>query len=201
MRRGETTRAAGSADRQANPDDGRNGERTNAAGRRMCGPAETATQVRTELARLKHPVHLLALGFGVGLIPRAPGTFATLLAAIAGWWLLPLPLAVRAGLVAAMAIAGIRICAESARRLETHDHPAIVWDEIVGFLAVSLVLPPAPLWWLIAFVLFRLFDILKPWPIRQLDVKVGGGLGIMLDDLAAAGATAVCVGLARMAGL
>lgn len=152
----------------------------------------------TRARLLRQPVHFLALGFGVGLVPRAPGTVATVLAAAAGWWLSPLPMAIRAALVAAMALAGIRICGESARRLGEHDHSAIVWDEIVGFLAVTLVLPAQPLWWVAAFVLFRLFDIAKPWPVGYLDRRIGGGIGIMLDDLAAAGATAICVMLARM---
>lgn len=148
---------------------------------------------------LRQPVHLCAFGFGIGLVPVAPGTVATLAAAVAGLLLWPLPLAVRFLLVAVMALAGIWICGQSARRLEARDHPAIVWDEIVGFLAVTLVLPPVLLWWAVAFVLFRLFDILKPWPIGRLDRSVGGGLGIMIDDLAAATATAICVVLARLA--
>ena len=151
------------------------------------------------IALLRQPVHLLALGFGVGLVPVAPGTAATAVAALAGWWLMPLPLPVLAGLVAVLALAGVRICGESARRLGTRDHPAVVWDEIVGFLAVTLALPAQPLWWAAAFVLFRLFDIAKPWPVGYLDRRVGGGMGIMLDDLAAAGLAAVCVVLGRLA--
>ena len=147
---------------------------------------------------LWQPVHLLALGFGTGLVPRAPGTIATMFAVIPGWLLLPLPVLIRMALVAALALAGIWICGESSQQLETHDHSAIVWDEIVGFLAVTLVLPPEPLWWLAAFVLFRLFDIAKPWPVGYLDRRVGGGFGIMLDDLAAAGLTVVCLMLGRL---
>ena len=147
-------------------------------------------------ALLRQPVHLLALGFGIGLVPKAPGTAATLLAGLAGWWLLPLPATVRWALVAALAAVGIWICGESARRLGKHDHSAIVWDEIVGFLAVTLILPPQPAWWAAAFVLFRVFDIAKPWPIGYLDRRVGGGIGIMLDDLAAAGLTVACLLLA-----
>ena len=147
---------------------------------------------------LRQPVHLLALGFGTGLVPRAPGTIATMFAVIPGWLLLPLPVLIRMALVAAFALAGIWICGESSQQLETHDHSAIVWDEIVGFLAVTLVLPPEPLWWLAAFVLFRLFDIAKPWPVGYLDRRVGGGFGIMLDDLAAAGLTVVCLMLGRL---
>ena len=154
--------------------------------------------MRPGIALLRQPVHLLALGFGVGLVPVAPGTVATAAAALAGWWLMPLPLPARAALVAVLALAGVRICGESARRLGKGDHPAVVWDEIVGFLAVTLALPAQPLWWAAAFALFRLFDIAKPWPVGYLDRRVRGGMGIMLDDLAAAGATAICVMLARM---
>ena len=155
--------------------------------------------MQARVALLRQPVHLLALGFGIGLVPVAPGTAATAAAGLAGWWLMPLPLPARAALVAVLALAGIRICGESSRRLESRDHPAVVWDEIVGFLAVSLVLPPEPLWWLAAFVLFRLFDIVKPWPVSYLDRRVGGGLGIMLDDLAAAGLAVACLMLGKLA--
>ena len=149
--------------------------------------------MQASVALLRQPVHLLALGFGVGLVPVAPGTAATAAAGLAGWWLIPLPLPARAALVAVLALAGIWICGESSRRLEARDHPAVVWDEIVGFLAVTLVLPAQPLWWAAAFVLFRLFDIAKPWPVGYLDRRVGGGLGIMLDDLAAAGMAVACL--------
>ena len=149
--------------------------------------------MQASVALLRQPVHLLALGFGVGLVPVAPGTAATAAAGLAGWWLMPLPLPARAALVAVLALAGIWICGESSRRLAARDHPAVVWDEIVGFLAVTLVLPAQPLWWAAAFVLFRLFDIAKPWPVGYLDRRVGGGLGIMLDDLAAAGLAVACL--------
>ncbi len=149
--------------------------------------------MQASVALLRQPVHLLALGFGVGLAPVAPGTAATAAAGLAGWWLMPMPLPARAALVAVLALAGIWICGESSRRLEARDHPAVVWDEIVGFLAVTLVLPAQPLWWAAAFGLFRLFDIAKPWPVGYLDRRVGGGLGIMLDDLAAAGMAVACL--------
>ena len=146
---------------------------------------------------LRHPVHLLALGFGAGLVPKGPGTAGTLVAIIPGWLMLPLPVAVRVVLVAVLFGLGVWICGESARRLGAHDHPAIVWDEIVGFLAISIILPPEPVWWVAAFVLFRFFDIAKPWPIRDLDHRLGGGIGIMLDDLAAAAFTVGCLIFAR----
>ena len=101
--------------------------------------------------------------------------------------------ATETGSVIAAFVAGIWICGESARRLQVHDHPAIVWDEIVGFLAVCLVVPADIFWFAAAFALFRLFDIVKPWPIRDLDHSLGGGIGIMLDDLVAAGYGAACL--------
>ena len=153
----------------------------------------------SRVALLRQPVHLLALGFGIGLSPVLPGTAATAAAAFAGWWLTPLPLPARAALVAALALAGIWICGESSRRLGADDHPAVVWDEIVGFLAVTLALPDEPSWWVAAFALFRLFDMAKPWPVGYLDRRVGGGLGIMLDDLVAAGLAVACVQLGRLA--
>lgn len=148
-------------------------------------------------ALLRQPVHLFALGFGAGFAPRAPGTAGTLVAIVPGWLMLVWPLPWRAGLVATLFGLGVWICGESARRLGRHDPSAIVWDEIVGFLAVSLVLPPEPVWWAVAFVLFRVFDIAKPWPIRDLDHRLGGGVGIMLDDLVAAAFSAACLVVAR----
>jgi phosphatidylglycerophosphatase A len=135
---------------------------------------------------LRDPVHFFALGFGAGLVPRAPGTAGTLVAVLLDPLLRPLGLELRILLVALMFGLGVWLCGESARRLGTHDHPAIVWDEIVGYLALMLVLPAGWAWALAGFVVFRFFDILKPWPIRQLDHGVGGGLGIMLDDMMAA---------------
>nr|WP_206202742.1 phosphatidylglycerophosphatase A [Thioalkalivibrio sp. XN279] len=135
---------------------------------------------------LRDPVHFLALGFGAGLVPVAPGTAGTVVGVLIDPLLRPLGLELRVLVVVVMALAGIWICGASARRLGVHDHPAIVWDEIVGYLALMLLLPAGWIWALVGFGVFRLFDIWKPWPIRQLDHAVGGGLGIMLDDIAAA---------------
>ncbi|HEY4367269.1 MAG TPA: phosphatidylglycerophosphatase A [Steroidobacteraceae bacterium] len=134
---------------------------------------------------MRQPVHFLAFGFGAGLMPRAPGTFGTLIA-------VPIVAAVMqfgwiALLIFALAtfVAGIYICGESARRLGVHDHPGIVWDEITGY-SVTMLAAPADWYWLAGgFVLFRIFDILKPWPIREADHSLRGGLGIMLDDVIA----------------
>ena len=146
---------------------------------------------------LRQPVHLLALGFGSGLTPKAPGTAGTMVAMPAAWLLLAWPLAAKLALIAVLFGAGVWICGESARRLGVHDHPAIVWDEIVGLLATCVLLPADPRWLPVAFVLFRFFDIAKPWPIRDLDHRLGGGIGIMLDDIVAAAFAAICLLLVR----
>jgi phosphatidylglycerophosphatase A len=135
--------------------------------------------------RLLHPVDFLALGFGSGLVPRAPGTAGTVVAIPVYLLLQPLALPYYAALVVLLALAGIAICGQTASRLGVHDHPGIVWDEIVGYLVTMAFAPPGWLWVALGFLLFRLFDILKPWPIRWCDRKVSGGLGIMLDDLLA----------------
>jgi phosphatidylglycerophosphatase A len=144
---------------------------------------------------LLHPLDFLALGFGSGLMPRAPGTAGTVVAIPVFLWLQALPLAYYLAWTALLFLAGIGICAHATRRLGVPDHPAIVWDEIVGYL-VTMTLAPAGWFWIGAgFVLFRLFDIVKPWPIRWLDRQVHGGLGIMLDDLVAGVFAAVCLQL------
>jgi len=132
------------------------------------------------------PVHILAFGFGTGLAPVAPGTVGSLVGVLLAWLTLDLGLITHIGIGAAMSIVGIWICGESARRLGIHDHGGIVWDEITGMYVVLIVAPPTLLAWILAFGLFRAFDIVKPWPIRDLDHRLKGGLGIMLDDLVAA---------------
>jgi len=143
-----------------------------------------------------HPAHFLALGFGTGLSPKAPGTLGTLAAFPLYWLLAPLPTWAYWAAAAAACLAGVWICGRTGQALGEHDHGGIVWDEIAAFL---LVLPWAPqTWWgfALAFGLFRLFDIWKPFPIGWLDARVPGGLGVMLDDLlAAAYAVAVLLGV------
>ncbi|WDE00546.1 phosphatidylglycerophosphatase A [Thalassomonas actiniarum] len=142
---------------------------------------------------LADPVQFLALGFGSGLAPKAPGTFGTLAAIpvylLMAWYL---PVAAYAVLTLAMALAGIYICQKAADAAGVHDHPAIVWDEIVGFLITMFMVPLSWQAVVTGFVLFRLFDIFKPWPISIADKKVHGGFGIMLDDVLA-GAFALIV--------
>jgi len=144
---------------------------------------------------LTDPVHFLAFGFGTGLAPFAPGTFGSIPGLILFWLTLDFGLYVQLGIAAAMTLAGIWICGESARRIGVHDHGGIVWDEIVGMYVTLLVAPVTVVGFALAFVLFRVMDIVKPWPIRDLDHSIHGGLGIMLDDLAAALYAALLLGL------
>lgn len=141
-----------------------------------------------------HPAHFIAFGFGTGLAPVAPGTFGTLLA-------LPIYvlLAPRLGpqefvlLLLAMFVIGVWACELSGRRLGVHDHGGMVWDETTAFLLVLFLTPNQPLWQAFAFLLFRLFDIFKPAPIRHFDRSIRNGAGVMFDDLIAAFYALLCL--------
>jgi phosphatidylglycerophosphatase A len=142
---------------------------------------------------LGRPVQLLAFGFGAGCAPRAPGTVGTLLAVALYLPLSRLPLAWYSLLVVIMVLGGVWLCGRASSQLGVHDHPGIVWDEFAG-LFITLWMAPDGLAWVAAgFLLFRLFDILKPWPIGWLDRRVRGGLGIMLDDVVAGLFAWVCL--------
>ena len=135
---------------------------------------------------LTDPVNLFAFGFGTGLAPIAPGTVGSLVGVLFAWLGLQLTLGWRFGIGIGIVAAGVWLCGESARRIGVHDHPGIVWDEIAGMYLTLQVVPPQAMLWVLGFGLFRLFDIWKPWPIRDLDHRMSGGIGIMLDDLVAA---------------
>jgi len=148
-------------------------------------PAESKRQA-IPAGALRDPVHFFALGFGSGLAPVAPGTFGSLVGLLLALAIAPLGWWVAFAVAVAAAVAGVWICGESARRLGVHDHSAIVWDEVAGMMIVMLAAPPT-LWGTVAaFALFRLFDVWKPWPIREVDHGMRGGAGIMLDDILAA---------------
>jgi phosphatidylglycerophosphatase A len=135
---------------------------------------------------VSHPAHFLAFGFGVGLAPVAPGTFGTVLA-FPVWWLLAgrLPPTVLAACVVLSFAVGVWACGLTGRHLGVADHGGMVWDELVAFLGVLLIVPVHPAWQAAAFVLFRMFDILKPPPIRQLERRYKRGFGVMFDDVLA----------------
>jgi phosphatidylglycerophosphatase A len=136
---------------------------------------------------LAHPAHFIALGFGSGLAPVAPGTFGTL-AAVALYWALALvlPPLVIAFLAIPLFFVGVWACDVTGRDLGAQDHGAMVWDEIVAFLPLAALASASLALQLVAFGLFRLFDIWKPFPIRELEKRVKGGLGVMIDDVVAA---------------
>ena len=134
----------------------------------------------------KNPVHFLAFGLGSGASPWAPGTVGTLAAIPLYFMLATLPLWAYVLVVVLAFILGCWLCEKTSEDLGVHDHSGIVWDEFVGYWLTMLALPVSLGWALAGFVLFRFFDIIKPWPIRWADRRVDGGFGIMIDDVLAA---------------
>ncbi len=153
----------------------------------------------TEVIRfeqLKNPVVLFASGFGAGCAPIAPGTAGTMVAIPFVYVIQMLGLNMFVAATVAISLLGILICGLAAKQLGVHDHPGIVFDEIAGYFVTMIAAPDGWVWIVIGFVLFRLFDILKPWPISWLDRRVSGGFGIMLDDIVAGMFALVCMQLA-----
>lgn len=147
---------------------------------------------------LRHPAHFFAFGFGSGLFPRSPGTMGTLVAFPIFWYLEPLLTDALFILVLIAAFAfGVWVCEKTGRALGVADYGGIVWDEIVAFLLVLFFTPDGFFWSLLSFSLFRFFDILKPPPIRHFDRTWHGGLGVMFDDILAAGYTLLCLALVK----
>jgi len=128
----------------------------------------------------------LAFGFGSGLSRFAPGTMGTIVAVPFIFLLKPLPPLIFWALLLTLFLLGVYLCGTTARRLGKHDPGGIVWDEMVAYWLVVAFIPAQWPWLLAAFILFRLFDILKPWPIKQSETLFSGGLGIMVDDIIAA---------------
>ncbi len=148
--------------------------------------ATSPTNVQLRNLAFGSPTGFLALGFGSGLSPKAPGTAGTVMACLLWYPVSLLPWISQLLVVFVSVFMGVWLCQKAADALGVHDHPAIVWDEFVGMWAVLLVLAPSLSGWFLGFCLFRLFDVLKPWPIRWFDQNLEGGLGIMVDDLLAA---------------
>lgn len=145
-----------------------------------------------------HPAHFLSFGFGSGLARKAPGTFGTLVAFPMYWYLAPRLSDALFILVLIWAFAiGVWVCDITGRALGVADHGGMVWDEIVAMLLVLFFTPAGWAWSLLAFVLFRFFDIIKPQPIRYFDSHWHGGLGVMFDDLLAAGYALLCMAVIK----
>jgi phosphatidylglycerophosphatase A len=147
----------------------------------------------TENFNITNPIHFLALGFGSGLLPKAPGTYGTLAAIPLYLLLAPISINNYLLIVIIMSIAGIYICGKAAKDAGVPDHGAIVWDEIVGFLITMFMIPATWQSIIVGFILFRIFDIFKPWPISFVDKNLHGGLGIMFDDILAGLAALACM--------
>ena len=143
------------------------------------------SEIRSNVSEivLRNPIHIFSFGFGVGFIPIAPGTFGTLLAVPIFLLLASFSPVIYLSFVVIIFVTGCWASKCTAEALGTHDHPGIVIDEIVGYLVTMILVPPIWYWVVLGFLLFRVFDIWKPWPIRLVDKRIKGGLGIMLDDL------------------
>ena len=150
--------------------------------------ADTTTSRRPDLRFLvAHPAHFIALGFGSGLAPVAPGTFGTLVALPIVWLLgLALPPLAIAFSAIPLFFVGWWACDRTGRDLGATDHGAMVWDEVVAFIPLAALASASLGLQAFAFVLFRIFDVWKPYPIRMLERNVKGGLGVMIDDVFAA---------------
>ncbi len=142
---------------------------------------------------MKNPVHFCALGFGSGLIPLMPGTFGSLAAIPLILLFAPAGNVIFITATILSCIAGVYFCGKTATDMGVHDHGSIVWDEVAGMLLTFLFVPLSMSTLIAGFVLFRIFDILKPWPIGPVDKTVHGGLGIMLDDILAGIMACVCL--------
>lgn len=134
---------------------------------------------------LVNPVHFCSFGFGTGYSPYAPGTLGTVAGVLIYMFIQDLAIIHYLLVTLIFFVSGIMMCGYTTKALEIDDHPAIVWDEVVGYL-ITMCYAPSGWWWIVAgFVLFRFFDILKPWPVSLADKRIKGGIGIMLDDIIA----------------
>lgn len=145
------------------------------------------TSTKSDLSSIfQNPIHFIAFGFGSGLLPKMPGTWGTVAAIPIYLLIRNYPFWLYASLTFLLVVFSIYACDITARDIGVHDHPGIVIDEIVGFLLTMMAIPTSWPWIIAGFILFRIFDIWKPWPIRWLDQHIKGGLGIVVDDLLAA---------------
>jgi len=133
----------------------------------------------------RNPIHFVAFGFGTGVLPRMPGTYGTLAAIPIYLLMMNLPLWIYALFTIILIVFAVIACDITAKDIGVHDYSGIVLDEIVGFLVTMIAVPIGWFWIALGFILFRIFDIWKPWPIKWLDRKVSGGFGIVVDDLLA----------------
>jgi phosphatidylglycerophosphatase A len=141
----------------------------------------------------RNPIHFFAYGFGSGAVPKAPGTAGTLVAVIIYLLLPQISPLIYVSLLLISFVFGVWICGKTAQDIGIKDPSGIVWDEFVGYWITMFMAPSGWIWVIIGFVLFRLLDIVKPWPIKWADKQIGGGMGIMLDDVLAGIMAALCM--------
>jgi len=141
----------------------------------------------------RNPVHILAFGFGSGLSPWAPGTCGTVVAVLMYVLFPPMHWSVYLLMIVLTFIVGIWLCDKTSKDLGVHDPGGIVWDEFVGYWVTMFMAPAGWQWAVGGFIVFRILDILKPWPIKWFDTQIEGGLGIMLDDVIAGIMGALCL--------
>ena len=151
--------------------------------------------IKIPITYLKNPLHFISLGFGSGLLPKAPGTYGTLAAIPVFLLISNFEFLYYLLITLVITLVGIYLCSYTSKSLGVHDHSGIVIDEIAGYLITMIAVPADILWIFIGFVLFRIFDILKPWPISWVDKHVHGGFGIMFDDVLAGLLALACLHL------
>ena len=145
-----------------------------------------------------HPAHFIAFGFGAGLSRFAPGTAGTLVGFPIYWLIAPYYSAWEMlALIGVLFAIGVWACGVAGRNLGISDHGGMCWDEIVAFLLILEVAPEGLYWQLAAFFLFRIFDVVKPSPIRELEKRMKGGFGVMFDDILAAGYTLLALAVVK----
>lgn len=149
------------------------------------------------LRELKDPVVFIAMGLGSGLAPKAPGTAGTLLTVPLVYFLQQQTILIYLMATLFVLATGSWICGYAANKLQVHDHSGIVYDEVAGFLITMFMVPVGWYWMLAGFILFRFFDAVKPWPISWFDKNLGGGFGIMFDDVIAGLLSLSCLMLAH----
>ena len=153
----------------------------------MVGSAGTPASV------WRNPIHFLSFGLGSGAMPIAPGTFGTMVGMLIYSLLPSMSSDVYGVFLFLTFLLGVWLCGKTSFDLGVHDHPGIVFDEFVGLWITYFMVPEGSQWLICGFCFFRIFDILKPWPIKWADVNINGGLGIMLDDVLAGIISCLCI--------
>jgi phosphatidylglycerophosphatase A len=131
------------------------------------------------------PSHFIAFGFGSGAMPIAPGTFGTLMTIPFYLAIRSFPTSIYVLIVILVALASMWLCERVSKEINVDDHQGMCLDEFAGYLVTMIGAPHGVIWIVLGFILFRVFDIWKPWPVNYVDTHVHGGIGMILDDVLA----------------